>query len=89
MTKLERLWIGLWTAQSFPEGAIDQIRDALPDTEINVTEQMAAVGSWRVNPDGTVPPRYTLLREQFDYDHWQDHAPYWYNDPLYKAPWER
>ena len=89
MTKLERLWIGLWTAQSFPEGAIDQIRDALPDTEINVTEQMAAVGSWRVNPDGTVPVRYLQLRQQFDYDHWQDHAPYWYNDPLYKAPWER
>ncbi|MBR0161541.1 MAG: hypothetical protein IJQ02_09725 [Oscillospiraceae bacterium] len=89
MTKLKRLWIGLWTAQSFPEGAIEQIYAALPDTEINVTEQMAAVGSWRVNPDGSVPERYLLLREQFDYDHWQDHAPYAYNDPLYKAPWER
>ena len=87
MKKLERLWIGTYTACSFPEGAIDQIRAALPNTEINVTEQAAAVGSWRINPDGTTPERYLLLRQQFDYDNWPSHAPYYYNDPKYNPPW--
>ena len=40
-----------------------------------------------MNPDGTVPERYLLLREQFDYDHWPQVAPYPYNDPKYNAPW--
>ena len=47
----------------------------------------AATGSWRINPDGTVPERYALLREQFDYDHWTSVAPYPYNDPKYNPPW--
>ena len=89
MTKLKRLWIGTATSYYFPEGAMEQILEALPNTEILYQVDGAATGSWRINPDGTVPERYLLLREQFDYDHWQDHAPYAYNDPLYKAPWDR
>ena len=87
MKKLKRLWIGKWTADTFPEGAIDQIREALPDTDINVTEWSGATGSWRDNPDGTPVERYVLLKEQFDYDHWPEHAPYPYNDPKFNSPW--
>ena len=88
MTKLKRLWIGQHTAYFFPEGAMEQILEALPNTQILYKTDSSAVGSWRINPDGTVPERYTLLREQFDYDHWPQVAPYPYNDPKYKASWE-
>ena len=67
---------------------MDQILEAHPNTDILYLTDGAATGSWRMNPDGTVPERYTLLREQFDYDHWPQVAPYPYNDPKYKAPWE-
>ncbi len=89
MTKLKRLWIGRATAYYFPEGAMEQILETHPNTDILYLTEGAATEAWRVNPDGSVPERYTLLREQFDYDHWPSHAPYAYNDPLYKAPWER
>ncbi|MBQ9661578.1 MAG: hypothetical protein IJV40_00340 [Oscillospiraceae bacterium] len=87
MPKLKRLWIGTHTAYFFPEGAMDQILAAHPDTDILYLVDGAATGSWRLNPDGTVPERYTLLRQQFDYDHWQQVAPYPYNDPKYNPPW--
>ena len=87
MTKLKRLWIGSATAYYFPEGAMDQILEALPNTDILYLTDGAATGSWRINPDGTVPERYTLLREQFDYDNWPSVAPYPYNDPKYNPPW--
>ena len=87
MKKLKRLWIGEETGAYLPEGAEEQIREALPDTEIMFRGGGAATGSWRINPDGTVPERYTLLREQFDYDHWPSVAPYPYNDPKYNPPW--
>ena len=66
---------------------MDQILAAHPDTNILYLTDGAATGSWRINPDGTVPERYTLLRQQFDYDHWPDVAPYPYNDPKYNPPW--
>ena len=87
MKKLKRLWIGEETGYYLPEGAEEQIREALPDTEIMFRGGGAATGSWRINPDGTVPERYALLREQFDYDHWPSVAPYPYNDPKYNPPW--
>lgn len=87
MPKLKRLWIGSHTAYFFPEGAMDQILAAHPDTNILYLTDGAATGSWRLNPDGTVPERYTLLREQFDYDHWPQVAPYPYNDPKYNPSW--
>lgn len=89
LTKLKRLWIGYWTALSFPEGAIEQIQEALPNTEINVTEHAAAVGSWRTNPDGTSPERYLLLREQLGYDDYWNIFPYPNNDPKFNPPWYR
>ena len=87
MPKLQRLWIGSHTAYFFPEGAMEQILEAHPYTDILYKTDGAATGSWRINPDGTVPDRYLLLREQFDYDHWPSVAPYPYNDPKYNAPW--
>ena len=87
MKKLKRLWIGEETGYYLPEGAEKQIRETLPDTEIMFRGGGAATGSWRINPDGTVPERYVLLREQFDYDHWPSVAPYPYNDPKYNPPW--
>ncbi len=87
MKKLKRLWIGEETGYYLPEGAEEKLREALPDTEIMFRGGGAATGSWRINPDGTVPERYALLREQFDYDHWTSVAPYPYNDPKYNPPW--
>ena len=87
MKKLKRLWIGEETGYYLPEGAEEQIREALPDMEIMFRGGGAATGSWRINPDGTVPERYALLREQFDYDHRPSVAPYPYNDPKYNPPW--
>ena len=88
MKKLKRLWIGAGTAQYFPEGAMEQILEALPDTQIIYKEESSAVGYWRHNPDGTVPERYQLLREQFEYDRWPEVAPFPYNDPLYYPHWD-
>ncbi len=87
LTKLKRLWIGEETGYYLPEGAEEQLSAALPNTEIMFRGGGAATGSWRINPDGTVPERYSLLREQFDYDHWPSVAPYPYNDPKYNPPW--
>ena len=81
MPKLKRLWIGSHTAYFFPEGAMDQILAAHPDTNILYLTDGAATGSWRVDE------RYQLLRQQFDYDRWPSVAPYPYNDPKYNPPW--
>ena len=89
LTKLKRLWIGHWTAYSFPDGAIEQIEAALPNTEINTTEMAAAVGSWRDDLGQGVPERYTLLREQMQYDNYWNVIPLHKNDPLYNPPWYR
>ena len=89
MTKLQRLWIGTATAYYFPEGAMEQIVETLPNTNILYKVDGSAVGSWRQNPDGSIPERYKLLRQQFDYDNWPKVAPYWYNDPKYKPSWSK
>ncbi len=91
LTKLKRLWIGHWTASGFPEGAIDELRAALPNTEINVTELSAATGSWKGGDGqtGPFPERYRLLREQMEYDKNWGYFPTSEQDPLYRAPWER
>ena len=87
LKKLKRLWIGHWTAYSFPEGAVEAIREALPDTEINVTEQAAAVGTWRDDFGQGVPERYTLLRQQMQYDNYWNVIPLPQNDPKCNPPW--
>ena len=91
LTKLKRLWIGHWTAYGFPEGAIEELKEALPNTEINTTEQAAAVGTWKGGDgqSGNFPERYALLREQMQYDNYWNLIPLPQNDPLYDPPWYR
>ena len=89
LTKLKRLWIGHWTAYGFPEGAIEELQEALPNTEINTTEQSAATGSWKGGDgqSGNFPERYALLRQQMQYDNYWNIIPLAANDPKYNAPW--
>ncbi len=89
LTKLKRLWIGSWTAHGFPDGAIEELREALPNTEINVDEQSAATGSWKGGDgqQGPFPERYLLLREQMKYNDYWNIIPLPGNDPKYNAPW--
>ena len=87
LTNLKRLWLGIFTAASFPEGAVEKLQEALPDTEINITEPSAAVGSWRDDQGNGVPERYTLLREQMQYDNYWNILPTAENDPKYNPPW--
>ncbi len=81
LTGLERLWIGAFN--DIPPEGIEQLREALPDTEINTTERTGSLGSWRENPDGTPHPRYVLLCEQFDYAHYPYSCSTYTNDPNY------
>ena len=80
LTNLKRLWIGMFT--TIPEEGLAQIRQALPNTEINTKEGTGCGGSWR-HVSGGYAPRYALLRQQFDYDHYPDVCASYWNDPLY------
>ena len=44
--------------------------------------QVAVTEKWREDPAGIFVERYALLREQFDYKHYQKSTSYWWNDPL-------
>ena len=90
LTRLKRLWIGRWTAAGLPEGAIEELQEALPNTEINVTEWSAATGSWKGGDgqSGPFPERYRLLREQMEYDKNWGYFPRSEEDPKFRAPWE-
>ena len=84
LTSLERLWIGAFT--KIPEEGIEQLRAALPNTEINTTELTGCGGSWREIHGVGWQPRYALLREQFEYDAYKDVCACFWNDPKYKDP---
>ena len=81
LKKLQRLWIGQYTI--LPEGAIEELQAALPDTEINITEKTGCLGTWREAADGSFVPRYEKLREQFQYDDYPHVCSSWFNDPKY------
>ena len=81
LTGLERLWIGAFN--DIPPEGIEQLREALPNTEINTTERTGSLGSWRANPDGSVHWRYKLLCEQFEYDMYPYSCSTYTNDPNY------
>ena len=89
LTKLKRLWLGHWTTYGLPEGAVEELRAALPNTEINTTELAAAFGSWKGGDGqtGPFPERYALLREQLRYDDYWNVIPLAKNDPKYNPPW--
>ena len=78
--ELERLWIGKLTY--IPEEYIEHLKEALPDTKINWWTQVCVTESWREEPEGVWVPRYAQLRQQFDYNHFDQAISYWWNDPL-------
>ena len=82
---LERLWIG--NATFIPQEWVDKIQEANPQAEINTTETTGCVGTWRDSEFGGNVPRYTLLREQFDYDNFDTVWARYYNDPRYFNPY--
>ncbi len=79
-TQLERLWIGAYTY--IPEEFIERLKLALPETKINWWTKVCVTEKWREDPPGIWVERYALLREQFDYRHFDRVAAYWWNDPL-------
>ena len=89
LTKLKSLWIGHYTVQSFPEGAIDELHEALPNAEINITELTGCAGTWKTNPDGSQPARYITVSNIFEYSNYQNVCAYPKNDPNANPPWYR
>ena len=82
LTKLKRLWIGCNTW--LPDGAREMLEEALPDTEINWTDNGGADGPWRMTKNyNGYNERYLLLRRQFEYSDYTNVCSSWYNDPLY------
>ena len=86
LKKLQRLWLGENT--HLPEGAVDELQEALPDTVINTTNPFGSSGDWRYEGKH-MHPRYALLREQFDYSNYTNVSSSWYNDPMYYREGER
>ena len=80
LTKLKRLWLGRYTY--LPEGALEELQAALPDTVINTTNTFGCSGDWRHDSSGYTE-RYALLKQQFEYDNYGRVSSSWYNDPEY------
>ena len=59
MTQLERLWCG---RNDIPQSQLDELKAALPNTEIDHERRNPTGGTWRTTE------RYYLLCEQFHYD---------------------
>ena len=66
LTQLERLWIG--SVHSIPRAQLRELREKLPDTEINTSTDNPTEEGWRYDEDKNPVPRYALLREQMGYD---------------------
>ena len=81
LKNLERLWIGCYTY--IPAEWVEQYHEMNPDCVIDTTEQTGCLGHWRYEADGSNVPRYELLRQQFDYDHYTSVCASWFNDPMY------
>ena len=86
LTKLQRLWFGENT--KLPDGALEELQEALPNTIINTTNPFGSSGDWRYEGKH-LHPRYKLLREQFDYSNYTNVSSSWYNDPMYYKEGER
>ena len=80
LTKLKRLWIGRNTW--LPEGAVEELQEALPNTVINTTNGGGSDGDWRWDHNGYTE-RYALLRRQFEYSNYRRVCSSYYNDPKY------
>ena len=71
-----------------PDGALEELQAALPDTVINTTNPYGSSGDWRY-VGRNKHPRYQLLCEQFDYSNYTNVSSSWYNDPMYYREGER
>ena len=83
LTELERLWIGGYTY--LDEDTLARIREALPNTEIDVEDTTGCSGTWRYTHDGGLTERYALLREQFQYSMYPYSCSAYTADPRYYA----
>lgn len=81
LTKLKRLYFGCYTW--VPEGAKEELEQALPNTEIDWKTPTGCDDGWRFDGSGGYVERYQLLREQFEYSNYTNVSSAWYNDPLY------
>lgn len=78
MTWLERLWLTN-IKPKLPEGQVDALRTALPDTEINDTAWLATQGGWRDHPRYLVQANIFGTRIFRDWDEPADpNAKYFY-----------
>ena len=68
LTQLERLWIGSSEYNSIPRAQLKEIRERLPNTEINTSTENPTEEGWRLDNDKNRVPRYALLCEQMGYD---------------------
>ena len=80
LTKLQRLWFGQHTY--LPDGALEELQEALPDTVIDTKSPYGDDGEWRYEGHH-LHPRYALLKQQFEYSNYDNVCSSWYNDPLY------
>lgn len=74
MTWLERLWI-TQIKPKLPEGQVEALKAALPNTEINDTAWLATQGGWREHP------RYRTMANIFGVRVWRN-----WNDPKPDLP---
>ena len=79
LTELERLWIG-WHCPVDPQ-QVARMQRLAPNCEINTSAKDPTEEGWRYYNDGSIQPRYALLREQFGYR--EEDFNYVWNDPLY------
>ena len=69
LTQLERLWIGSSQYNSIPREQLREIREKLPNTEINTTTENPTEEGWRFDENKEMVPRYKqLYYEQMRYD---------------------
>ena len=74
LTELKRLYC---TMSYIPANQQAEIKERLPDCEFEFGWVDPAEGAWRFTPDGEYNERYTLLREQFGYDTFQQSGVTW------------
>ena len=83
---LKKLYIGQYFKPDISAEELEELKAALPNTEINAEDETLVAG-WRYNvdTDWSKTERYALLCEQFEYSNYQNVCAYGKNDPRYYA----
>ena len=85
LKKLQRFHMGCYTR--LPEGAVEELQEALPNCDINTTNTMGSIGDWRWDEKNNRNwPRYDKLCQQFEYANYQNVCSSWFNDPKFFCP---